>query len=215
MNKRNRESPFSLPHFLINDTYFKMANSRSQRATGNTGTDKESKPKSTSSRTSKAAAAAAAAATAAAAQTDSYDYTSTTGTGGGATGTTTTTTSGTGGGNQSNSNTTLPATTKDLVNIDSLPVQTLRKYRQVHKLGAAIPSAVSYNGYLLNSAVGHKTLSAKNTNRVTKHELASVVKKHFAQQNPRESEVIVDFIYSVNRQGELLIGGFVISVGSN
>lgn len=165
-----------------------MANPRSQRNTGNTGTDKESKPKSSSSR-SKASAAAAASATA---QTETYDYPA------GGPSTNGATASASAAGN------TLATSTKDLVNIESLPVQTLRKYRQVHKLGSTVPSALSFDGYMLNSAVGRKTFAARHTNRVTKHELASVVKKHFAQQNPRESEVIVDFIYSVNRQGEYL-----------
>lgn len=99
----------------------------------------------------------------------------------------------------------------DLVGIDDLPVSVLRKYRQVHNLASVVPSALSHNGYLLknNKPLGVKTFTGKHTTRVSKQELAAVVKKHFNQQTVRESEVVVDFIYSVNKQGMVF---FFISI---
>lgn len=199
---------FNFFFFLYSKTELKkainkaiMANPRSQRNHGNTGTDKESKSKSSSSRSSKAAQAAAAA--------EAHDYNASTTHSANASSTNGPAGSGAAGSNSNSTGNNLSnssANTKDLVDLESLPVETLRKYRQVHKLSASIPSALSHDGYLLNSAVGRKSYTAKHTSRVTKHELATVVKKHFAQQNVRESEVIVDFIYSVNRQGEYKIG---------
>jgi histone deacetylase complex subunit SAP30 len=93
---------------------------------------------------------------------------------------------------------------EDFVRIDDLPVETLRKYREVHKLENQVSSALSHNGYLLrnnSTSIAKRTFTAKHTNRVSKHELAAVVKRNFNQQTVRESEVIVDFIYSVNKQG--------------
>jgi histone deacetylase complex subunit SAP30 len=60
------------------------------------------------------------------------------------------------------------------------------------------------NGYLLGGSIGKKTYTYKNSNRVSKPELAAAVKKHFMGSNVKESETIVDFIYSVRKQGMLL-----------
>lgn len=100
------------------------------------------------------------------------------------------------------------ADSDDLVRIEDLPIETLRKYREVYKLGNQISSALSHNGYLLrnnSTSLAKRTFTAKHSTRVSKHELAAVVKKNFNQQTVRESEVIVDFIYSVNKQGKLVV----------
>lgn len=47
-------------------------------------------------------------------------------------------------------------------------------------------------------------VSSTSHSRVTKRALSAVVKKNFSNQSVRESEVIVDFIYSVRTQGKLL-----------
>ncbi|ODQ65586.1 hypothetical protein NADFUDRAFT_50872 [Nadsonia fulvescens var. elongata DSM 6958] len=86
----------------------------------------------------------------------------------------------------------------DPMDFESLPLDSLRKYKTLYKLST--PSALSHDGFLLNSAVGKKTYSYKHQNRVTKAELAAATKKHFMAQPVRESEIIVDFIYAVKNQ---------------
>ena len=105
----------------------------------------------------------------------------------------------------SSSNSQQHADSEDFARIEDLPVEILRKYRTVHKLENQISSAMSHNGYLLrnnSTSLAKRTFTAKHSNRVSKHELAAVVKRNFNQQTVRESEVIVDFIYSVNKQGK-------------
>lgn len=100
----------------------------------------------------------------------------------------------------SNSTTNFQPVKPDPLNFETMPLETLRKYKQYHKLSC--PSAASWSGYLLNSTVGRKTHSFKSSGRVSKQELASSVKKHFMSQNVRESDTIVEFIYSVKHQDE-------------
>lgn len=89
------------------------------------------------------------------------------------------------------------------MDFETLPLSALRKYRSIYKLST--PSAQSMNGYLLGGSIGKKTYSYKHSSRVSKSELAAAVKRHFMNTNTKESETIVDFIYSVRKQGELLI----------
>lgn len=85
--------------------------------------------------------------------------------------------------------------------IDDLPVDALRRYKIAYKIPQL--GAQSFQGYLLNSAVGRKTWSyriGKSNNRVPKNTLAQAVKRNFGNHSVRESEVMVDFIYSVKTQ---------------
>ncbi|VVT56845.1 uncharacterized protein SAPINGB_P005332 [Magnusiomyces paraingens] len=85
--------------------------------------------------------------------------------------------------------------------IEDLPVDALRRYKAAYKIPQL--GAQSFNGYLLNSAVGRKTWSyriGKSNNRVPKATLAQAVRRNFGNHSVRESDVIVDFIYSVKTQ---------------
>lgn len=53
---------------------------------------------------------------------------------------------------------------------------------------------------MLEGSVGKKTLSSKHNMRLAKSEVASEVKRHFLNQPVRDTDVIVDFIYSAKRQ---------------
>ncbi|KAG5359721.1 Transcriptional regulatory protein [Yarrowia sp. C11] len=86
-------------------------------------------------------------------------------------------------------------TAGEAMNFDTLPLESLRKYKSLHKLQA--PSALTLNGYLLSGPMGKKTWSYKHRTRVNKPELAAAAKKHFMAQPVRESEIIVDFVYAV------------------
>ncbi|ODQ82618.1 hypothetical protein BABINDRAFT_29629 [Babjeviella inositovora NRRL Y-12698] len=85
------------------------------------------------------------------------------------------------------------------LDFESLPTEALRKYKK--KFGINVPSSLTISGYMLASEAGKKTYSYKNKDRITKTELASHVKKHFMNQQCRESEIITNFIYKVNNQG--------------
>lgn len=175
-----------------------MGPPRSQRNAGAAAGEKDSASSTTTkSKSSSRSKASSNGSNSASTANDQYDAAGNLAAGGGSA-----STANSAGGASSASSSSASSAAKDLVSIDTLPVETLRKYRRIHNLSATVPSALSSDGYLLNSAVGRKTLAARNSTRVSKHELAGVIKKHFAAQNPRESEVIVDFIYSVNRQGE-------------
>ncbi|CAN6621674.1 hypothetical protein TRVA0_008S02608 [Trichomonascus vanleenenianus] len=88
----------------------------------------------------------------------------------------------------------------DPLDFESLPIEALRKYRLQNKLST--PSAESHPGWMLHCPLGKRTASQRTTNRVSKKELAAAVKKHFVAQSVRESDTIVDFIYSVKRQDD-------------
>ncbi|KAH3678300.1 hypothetical protein WICPIJ_008850 [Wickerhamomyces pijperi] len=85
------------------------------------------------------------------------------------------------------------------LDFDSLPVHTLRKYRDHYGLSGT-ESCLTGSGYILQSKAGEKTYTAKNSSRVSKLELAANVKKHFLSTNVKESEVITNFLYRVNNQ---------------
>lgn len=85
--------------------------------------------------------------------------------------------------------------------IEELPTRVLRQYKLDYRI--PIYSAQSFNGYLLNSSIGRKTHTFKKVkNRVKKQELVKAVKRNFANQNVRESEVVVNFIYAVKTQNQ-------------
>lgn len=86
----------------------------------------------------------------------------------------------------------------DPLDFESLPDETLRKYRDHYNL--PVKSSLSTDGYLLASELGKKSYSFRNKDRITKPELASVTKKHFLAQTVKESEIITNFIYKVNNQ---------------
>uniref|UniRef100_A0A060THF2 ARAD1D38170p n=1 Tax=Blastobotrys adeninivorans TaxID=409370 RepID=A0A060THF2_BLAAD len=88
----------------------------------------------------------------------------------------------------------------DPLDFDTLPLSALRKYRTAHRL--QVPSALSWPGYMVHGGIGKKTSSYKASTRVPKEELAAAVKKHFLNHNVRESDAIVDFIYSIKKQDE-------------
>lgn len=90
---------------------------------------------------------------------------------------------------------TTTMTAGEAMNFDTLPLDSLRKYKSLHKLPT--PSALTPNGYLLSGVMGKKTWSFKHRTRVNKPELAAAAKKHFMAQPVRESEIIVDFVYAV------------------
>lgn len=79
-------------------------------------------------------------------------------------------------------------------------MDSLRKYKDLHKV--PVKSPYSDAGFYLDSKVGKKTYSYKHHNRTTKWEIAAACKRHFVSHHTRESDVIVDFIYSVKNQGE-------------
>lgn len=85
--------------------------------------------------------------------------------------------------------------------IEELPTKVLRQYKLDYRI--PVYSAQSFNGYLLNSSVGRKTHTFKKVkNRVKKQDLVKAVKRNFATQNVRESEVVVNFIYAVKTQNQ-------------
>jgi hypothetical protein len=63
---------------------------------------------------------------------------------------------------------------------------------------------MTLSGYMLDGSVGKRTVSYKTCKRVPKSEVVMQVKRHFLTQTIRETDVIVDFIYSVKRQGMVL-----------
>ncbi|KAK9460160.1 uncharacterized protein V1516DRAFT_679088 [Lipomyces oligophaga] len=88
----------------------------------------------------------------------------------------------------------------DPVDFSTFPADSLRKYRDTYRLSELSP--ISQDGMLLNSVVGHRTFSFKHRNRITKDDLAASVKRHFATQSVRETDIIASFIYSVRHQDD-------------
>lgn len=97
-----------------------------------------------------------------------------------------------------NSNGPQDKAVQDPMDFESLPDESLRKYRDQYNL--PVKSSLSQEGFLLTSEIGKKSLSYKSRDRVTKAELAENVKKHFLSQPVRESEIITNFLYKVNNQ---------------
>ncbi|CDK27101.1 unnamed protein product [Kuraishia capsulata CBS 1993] len=101
----------------------------------------------------------------------------------------------------------------DPLDFESLPNESLRKYRELFLLPNPeeypnvprediIPTSFSRHGELLRSKLAQSTLSAKRGNRISKNDLANVVKSHYLNTPVKESDIITNFIYKVINQGE-------------
>ncbi|KAK9447760.1 uncharacterized protein V1518DRAFT_420346 [Limtongia smithiae] len=86
----------------------------------------------------------------------------------------------------------------DPINFEKFPDSALRKYRTHY--GLPEKSNISGPGMLLNGSAGKRTFSYKHRTRITKDELAGAVKRHFAAQPTRETDMIVAFLYSARNQ---------------
>ncbi|TVY18004.1 hypothetical protein LARI1_G004450 [Lachnellula arida] len=101
-----------------------------------------------------------------------------------------------------------PSTTIDWTSFDS---STLNNYRYGYRLNT--PSAFNkpYNRLILSqSAIGRMspTMARKKEQRRQTHEqLANTARKHFNNMGIVENEIVVDFLYKVRFQGELVLPG--------
>lgn len=84
------------------------------------------------------------------------------------------------------------------MDFDTLPDRSLRRYKELYHL--PVKDSMTMNGFLLGSELGRRTFSYKNKDRVTKPELAGLVKRHVFSQPVKEAEIITNFLYKVNNE---------------
>lgn len=87
------------------------------------------------------------------------------------------------------------------IDLLSLDEKALHNYNRKYRL--KLPYIQSINENILNSEIGKKTYSAKKKglgHRVSKQEFVSHVQKHFNLTQPRENDIVSNFLYKVKNE---------------
>ncbi|KAK6459857.1 hypothetical protein DFJ63DRAFT_52283 [Scheffersomyces coipomensis] len=99
------------------------------------------------------------------------------------------------------------------LDFDKYSDEVLIKYNK--RYGLNLPNPTSVNNDILNSEIGKKTFTKRNSsnggvgkksstpaNKITKIDLANQVKNHFLNLPTKENEIITNFLYKVKHQDD-------------
>lgn len=99
---------------------------------------------------------------------------------------------------------------------NTLDHEVLHAYRDAYRLKTPSAYSSEYNQLILSRpGIGHfsPTMAReRNKRRQSKDQLANAVRKHFNGQGIAENDAVVEFLYKVKHQGELLCTRLFLNV---